>query len=44
MWFESLESVEAQTVEQEYQAYVNTPLSKEGTDIVKFWEVRSSNS
>jgi hypothetical protein len=30
---------EAQTLEQEYQSYVTAPLSSEGTDMLKFWEV-----
>jgi hypothetical protein len=27
-----------QTVKQEYQAYITSPLSPKSTDIVKFWE------
>jgi hypothetical protein len=32
---------EAQTLEQEYQSYVTAPLSIEGTDLLRFWEVRN---
>jgi len=38
MQFATLEDVEGQTLEQEYQSYV-TGLSKPGTDMLKFWEV-----
>jgi hypothetical protein len=30
----------AQTTEQELQAYITGQLSPEGTDMIKFWEVR----
>jgi|SRR5882762_5027880 len=36
------DDVEGQTVEQEYQAYITTALSKPGTDMLKFWEVSTS--
>jgi len=32
---------EVQTLEQEYQSYVTAPLSVEGTDLLRFWEVRN---
>jgi hypothetical protein len=31
--------IEAQTLEQEYRSYVTAPLSVEGTDMLRFWEV-----
>jgi hypothetical protein len=31
------------TVEEEYMAYTTAPLSPKGTNIIKFWEVRSCN-
>ena len=30
---------DAQTLEQEYQSYITAPLSPEGTDSLRFWEV-----
>ena len=39
MQFATPEDVEGQTLEQEYQSYVTAPLSKPGTDMLKFWEV-----
>jgi hypothetical protein len=30
---------DAQTLEQEYQSYITAPLSPEGTDMLRFWEV-----
>ena len=36
------DDIEGQSVEQEFQAYVTTALSKPGTDILKFWEVSKS--
>lgn len=30
---------DAQTLEQEYQSYITAPLSPEGTDTLRFWEV-----
>jgi hypothetical protein len=35
-------SLQTQTIEQEFQAYITSHLSTEGTDIIKFWEVRAS--
>ena len=32
---------EDQTIEQEYQSYVTGILSKLGTDMIKFWDVRT---
>ena len=32
---------EAQTLEQEYQSYITVPLSIEGADMLRFWEVRN---
>ena len=32
---------EAQTLEQEFQSYVTAPLSVEGTNLLRFWEVRN---
>ena len=32
-----------QTIEQEYQSYVTAPLSADGTNTLKFWEVRGIN-
>ena len=40
MQFGPAEDDRGQTVEQEYQAYVTAALSKPGTDMLKFWEVR----
>jgi hypothetical protein len=34
-------SLQSQTIEQEFQAYITSPLSTEGTNIIKFWEVRA---
>ena len=31
-----------QSIEQEYQVYITTPLSLQMTDILKFWEVHGS--
>ena len=33
------QDADAQTLEQEYQSYVTAPLSVEGTDMLRFWEV-----
>jgi hypothetical protein len=33
-------SLQTQTIEQEFQAYITAPVCAEGTDIVKYWEVR----
>jgi len=33
---------DTQMLEQEYQSYVTGALSKPGTDIVKYWDVRTS--
>lgn len=35
----ALRDAEGQTLEQEYHSYVTAPLSIEGTDILRFWEV-----
>jgi len=39
MQFGALEDTVGQTLEQEYQSYITAPLSKQGTDMIKFWEV-----
>src|ERR1700683_2080457 len=39
MWLGASQDTEAQTLEQEYQSYVTAPLSVEGTDMLRFWEV-----
>ena len=39
MQFGAVEDSDQQTVEQEYQAYINAVPSKEGTDMLKYWEV-----
>lgn len=31
-----------QSIEQEYQAYITSPLSPKNVDILKFWEVRGT--
>lgn len=36
--------VDEQTIEQEYQAYITSPLSPKTTDIVKFWEESNRTS
>jgi hypothetical protein len=33
------DSIEQQTVEQEFQSYVTSQISPPATDIIKFWEV-----
>ena len=35
----ALRDQNAQTLEQEYQSYITAPLSPEGTDSLRFWEV-----
>lgn len=37
-------SVDEQTVEQEYQAYITAPLSPKTIDMVKFWEASDGAS
>jgi hypothetical protein len=32
-------SLQMQTIEQEFQAYITAQLSVEGTNMIKFWEV-----
>jgi hypothetical protein len=39
MQFGAPEDTVGQTLEQEYQSYITAPLSKQGTDMIKFWEV-----
>jgi hypothetical protein len=39
MQFGTPEDVDEQTLEQEYQSYITAALSKQGTDMLKFWEV-----
>ena len=39
MQFGTLEDIDGQTLEQEYQSYITAALSKQGTDMLKFWEV-----
>ena len=39
MQFGTPEDVDEQTLEQEYQSYVTAAPSKQGTDMLKFWEV-----
>ena len=41
MQFGSVEDGKGQTLDEEYRAYVNGALSKQGTDTLKFWEVRN---
>lgn len=43
MGFANDEDTDEQTVEQEYQAYVTAPLSRKGTNILKYWEASYSN-
>ena len=42
MWLGTSQDSEAQTLEQEYQSYITVPLSVEGTDMLRFWEVRNT--
>ena len=44
MQFATPESVEEQTIEQEFQSFVTAPLSPRGTNTLKFWEVRRYQS
>ena len=44
MQFATPESVEEQTIEQEFQSFVTAPLSPRGTNTLKFWEVRHCQS
>jgi hypothetical protein len=44
MNFASPESRHDQTIEQEYQSFVTAPLSAAGTNTLKFWEVRDTES
>jgi hypothetical protein len=37
-------SLQAQTIEQEFQAYITSQLSTDGTNLMKFWEVRVYSS
>jgi hypothetical protein len=39
MQFGAPEDTVGQTLEKEYQSYITAPLSKQGTDMIKFWEV-----
>ena len=44
MQFATPESVEEQTIEQEFQSFVTVPLSLRRTNMLKFWEVRRYQS
>jgi len=39
MYFATPDSLEEQTVEEEYRSYVTASISPPGTNILKFWEV-----
>ena len=41
MQFRSVEDGKGQTLDKEYRAYVNEALSKQGTDMLKFWGVHN---
>lgn len=37
--FDDIATSKEQSVDEEYLAYIDAPLSKPGTDLLKFWEV-----
>ena len=39
MQFGTLEDIDEQILEQEYQSYITVAPSKQGTDMLEFWEV-----
>lgn len=44
MNFASPNSSDDQSINQEYQSFITAPLSTQGTNTLKFWEVRSTDT